>query len=91
MSTSISRGPFRKLRVRPTRRSTSWQSRSSARALPLQEISVTRFQKSGCVVYPTGSVFQTEETRRIFARREIEDRAAERWARRLPTLLPRPR
>jgi hypothetical protein len=56
MSTSISRGPFTKLCVRPTRRSTACAARSSPLAVPLQRIATATFQKSGWSVKPTGSV-----------------------------------
>jgi hypothetical protein len=56
MSTSISRGPFRKLGVRPTRRSTDCAARSRAAAVPVQRIATAAFQNAGWSVKPTGSV-----------------------------------
>lgn len=56
MSTSISRGPFTKLGVRPTRRSTDCAARSRPRAVPLQRIATATFQKAGWSAKPTGSV-----------------------------------
>jgi hypothetical protein len=46
MSTSISRGPWRKLGVRPTLLSTSRSARSSRTADPSQAMTATAFQKS---------------------------------------------
>jgi hypothetical protein len=56
MSTSISRGPFTKLNVRPTRRSTDCAARSSWTGVPLQRIATAAFQKARWSVKPTGSV-----------------------------------
>jgi hypothetical protein len=56
MSTSISRGPFGKLGVRPTSRSTDCVARSSAAAVPLHRIAAAAFQKARCAAKPTGSV-----------------------------------
>lgn len=56
MSTSISRGPFAKLGVRPTRRSTDWAARSRPAAVPLQRIASAAFQKARWSANPTGSV-----------------------------------
>ena len=56
MSTSISRGPFRKLGVRPTARSTRFARASRRTGPPFQAIAATRFQNAGCVANPTGSV-----------------------------------
>jgi hypothetical protein len=56
MSTSISRGPFTKLGVRPTRRSIDCAARSRPVAVPLQRIATATFQKAGWSVKPTGSV-----------------------------------
>ena len=47
MSTSISRGPFRKLGVRPTARSTRFTSASRRTGPPFQAIAATRFQNGG--------------------------------------------
>ncbi len=56
MSTSISRGPFTKLGVRPTRRSTDCAALSSWPAVPLHRIAAAAFQKARWSVKPTGSV-----------------------------------
>ena len=56
MSTSISRGPFRKLGVRPTARSTRRVSASSRSGVPVHGIAATMFQNGGCFENPTGSV-----------------------------------
>ncbi len=56
MSTSISRGPFGKVGLRPTDRSTDCVRRSSAAGPRLHRIAATAFQKSGCAANPTGSV-----------------------------------
>jgi hypothetical protein len=56
MSTSISRGPFTNVGVRPTRRSTVRVIRRSSPGVPLQAISTAAFQKSGWSRKPTGSV-----------------------------------
>jgi len=53
---SISRGPLRKLFVRPTRRSTPLSADSKAEGDPSQRIAATAFQKGRCAVNPTGSV-----------------------------------
>ena len=53
---SISRGPLRKLGVRPTVFSTRWVRASSASGRPDQAIAATAFQKTGWRVKPTGSV-----------------------------------
>jgi len=56
MSTSISRGPFRKLGVRPTVRSTRFTRASRRAGPPVQAIAAARFQNAGCFANPTGSV-----------------------------------
>lgn len=56
MSTSISRGPSSKLRVRPPSLSTLFAARRSRRAEPSHATAATAFQKSRCAVNPTGSV-----------------------------------
>lgn len=56
MSTSISRGPLRKVGVRPTSRSTDCVARSSPGAVPLHQIAAAAFQKARCPAKPTGSV-----------------------------------
>ena len=56
MSTSISRGPFRKLGVRPTVRSTRFTCASRRAAPPVQGIAATAFQNGRLLRDPTGSV-----------------------------------
>jgi len=56
MSMSISRGPLRKLGVRPTAFSMSWVARSRPSAVPFQRIAATAFQNGRWRRYPTGSV-----------------------------------
>lgn len=53
---SISRGPLRKLGVRPTARSTACVARSNSPGVPVQRIAATAFQNAGCARKPTGSV-----------------------------------
>lgn len=55
-STSISRGPLRKVGVLPTRLSTRRIAARSAAGVPGHAISTAAFQKSGCRENPTGSV-----------------------------------
>ena len=53
---SISRGPFRKLGVRPTAASIDWSVRNRRSADWLQRMATTAFQNAGWASKPTGSV-----------------------------------
>jgi hypothetical protein len=88
MSMSISRGPFRKVGVRPTDASIACTARNRLSAERLQRMRTTAFQKAGWASKPTGSVRYSDETPVSGAIPEISRRARSRWARRSPRLEP---